>query len=165
MIRFAAPRDVPAIHQMIADLAEYERGKHEVTATEEDLHRALFAERPALFAHVAEEAGKLAGFAIWFLNYSTWTGRHGIYLEDLYVKTGKRGSGHGKALLAELARICVERGYPRLQWWVLDWNAPAIEFYTARGAVAMDEWTVYRLAGAPLRACAAGAGSPGRAAG
>jgi GNAT superfamily N-acetyltransferase len=157
VIRPASPADVPAIHQMIVDLAEYERGRHEVTASEADLHRALFGERPAVFAHVAEDAGEVAGFAMWFLNYSTWTGRHGIYLEDLYVKPGKRGGGHGTALLTELARICAERGYPRLQWWVLDWNTPAIEFYRALGAVPMDEWTVYRLAGLPLRALGMGA--------
>jgi GNAT superfamily N-acetyltransferase len=158
MIRFAAPRDIPAIHQMIIDLAEYERGRHEVTATEEDLRSALFGDRPVLFAHVAEDGGEVVGFAIWFLNYSTWAGRHGIYLEDLYVKPDRRGSGHGKALLAELARICAERGYPRLQWWVLDWNTPARDFYAALGAAPMDEWIVYRLTGPALRDLAGAAG-------
>ena len=145
MIRPARAGDIPAIHQLIRDLAAYERSLHEVTATEQDLAAALFADQPALFAHVAEQDGRVVGFALWFLNYSTWGGRHGIYLEDLYVVPESRGHGHGKALLAELARICVERGYGRLEWWVLDWNAPARRFYESLGAVAMDEWTVFRL--------------------
>jgi GNAT superfamily N-acetyltransferase len=155
MIRAARAGDIPAIHQLIRDLAEYERALDEVTATEQDLASALLAERPSLFAHVAEEDGQVVGFALWFLNYSTWLGRHGIYLEDLYVIPGRRGRGHGRALLAELARICVERGYGRLEWWVLDWNSPARRFYESLGAVAMDEWTVHRLAGPALRALAA----------
>jgi GNAT superfamily N-acetyltransferase len=156
MIRPAQAADIPAIHQMVRDLAAYERSLHEVSATEGDLRAALLADRPSLFAHVAEEDGQAVGFALWFLNYSTWLGRHGIYLEDLYVKPERRGQGHGRALLVELARICVERGYPRLQWWVLDWNAPARRFYESVGAVPMDEWTVYRLAGPALEALAAG---------
>lgn len=154
MIRPARPADVPAIHQMMLELAEYERARHEVTATDGDLRQALFGPRPALFAHVADEDGQLAGFAVWFLNYSTWTGRHGIYLEDLYVRPQSRGAGHGRALLAELARICVARGYPRLEWWVLDWNTPARGFYESLGAVPMDEWTVHRLTGPALAALA-----------
>lgn len=154
MIRPAGPGDIPVMHQMIRELADYERGLHEVTATEDDLRAALLAERPSLFAHVAEEDGDVAGFAVWFLSYSTWTGRHGIYLEDLYVRPERRGRGHGRALLAELARICVERGYRRLEWWVLDWNAPARGFYESLGALAMDEWTVHRLTGPALRALA-----------
>ena len=154
MIRPARPADVPAIHQMMLELAEYERARHEVTATAADLRRALFGPRPALFAHVAGEDGQLAGFAVWFLNYSTWTGRHGIYLEDLYVRPQSRGAGHGRALLAELARICLARGYPRLEWWVLDWNTPARGFYESLGAAAMDEWTVHRLTGPALAALA-----------
>jgi GNAT superfamily N-acetyltransferase len=155
VIRPARDTDIPAIHQMIRQLAEYERGLHEVTATEDDLRGALLTERPALFAHVAEDQGQIVGFAIWFLNYSTWTGQHGIYLEDLYVKPEYRGHGQGRALLAELARICLERGYRRLEWWVLDWNEPARRFYTSLGAVPMDEWTVHRLAGPDLAALAA----------
>ena len=154
MIRPARPGDVPAIHQMMLELAEYERARPEVTATEEDLRRALFAPQPALFAHVAEADGQPAGFAVWFLNYSTWAGRHGIYLEDLYVRPRWRGGGHGRALLAELARICVARGYARLEWWVLDWNTPARGFYESLGAVPMDEWTVPRLTGPALAALA-----------
>jgi GNAT superfamily N-acetyltransferase len=167
MIRPAQAADIPAIHQMIRDLAAYERSLHEVSATEDDLRAALLGgpdepdgpgAQPSLFAHIAEEDGQPAGFALWFLNYSTWLGRHGIYLEDLYVKPERRGQGHGRALLAELARICVERGYPRLQWWVLDWNSPAIGFYESLGAVPMDEWTVHRLTGPALHALAASAG-------
>lgn len=160
MIRPARPGDIPAMHQMMLALADYERGRHEVTATEDDLRRALLAEPPALFAHVAEEDGELAGFAVWFLSYSTWTGRHGIYLEDLYVKPERRGGGHGRALLAGLARVCAERGYARLEWSVLDWNTPARGFYESLGAVAMDEWTVHRLAGPALQALAAPAPPP-----
>jgi GNAT superfamily N-acetyltransferase len=150
VIRSAQASDIPAIHQLIRDLAEYERAPHEVKATERDLRDALLAEQPALFAHVAEEDGQVVGYALWFLNYSTWLGRHGIYLEDLYVMPDQRGRGHGRALLAELARLCVERGYGRLEWWVLDWNTAARRFYESLGAVAMDEWTVHRLTGAAL---------------
>jgi GNAT superfamily N-acetyltransferase len=150
VIRAAQASDIPAIHQLIRDLAEYERAPHEVKATERDLRDALLAEQPALFAHVAEEDGQVVGYALWFLNYSTWLGRHGIYLEDLYVTPDQRGRGHGRALLAELARLCVERGYGRLEWWVLDWNTAARRFYESLGAVAMDEWTVHRLTGAAL---------------
>jgi GNAT superfamily N-acetyltransferase len=145
------------MHQLILDLAEYERGLHEVIATPDDLHNALFADHPALFGLIAEDSAGtsgIVGFAIWFLNYSTWTGKHGIYLEDLYVKPEHRGGGHGKALLAALARICVERGYVRLEWWVLDWNTPARGFYTSLGATAMDDWTVHRLTGTALAALA-----------
>ena len=154
MIRPARAGDIPAIHQLIRDLAAYERSLHEVTATQQDLAAALLADQPALFAHVADDGGRVVGFALWFLNYSTWGGRHGIYLEDLYVVPESRGHGHGKALLAELARICVERGYGRLEWWVLDWNAPAGRFYESLGAVAMDEWTVHRLTGPALHTLA-----------
>jgi GNAT superfamily N-acetyltransferase len=160
MIRPARPEDIPAIYQMIRDLADYERGLDEVTATEDDVRNALLAEHPAVFAHVATEhdgasgQDEIVGFALWFLNYSTWTGQHGIYLEDLYVKPEHRGGGHGKALLAELARICVERGYERLEWWVLDWNTPARGFYASLGALPMDEWTVHRLTGSALAALA-----------
>lgn len=154
MIRPAAAEDVPAIHRLIRELAEYERSLDQVAVTEDQLAASLFGPEPAVFAHVAEHDGSVVGFALWFLNYSTWLGRPGIYLEDLYVTPAIRGAGLGRALLAELARICVERGYGRLEWWVLDWNSPAIAFYTALGAVAMDEWTVHRLAGPALRALA-----------
>jgi GNAT superfamily N-acetyltransferase len=152
MIRPARPQDVPAIHQLIRELADYEKSLDQVTATEDDLRRSLFAEQPAIFAHVAERDGAVVGFALWFLNYSTWLGQHGIYLEDLYVTPAVRGSGLGRALLAELARICVQRGYHRLEWSVLDWNEPARGFYRLMGAAAMDEWTVHRLDGPALRA-------------
>ena len=158
MIRPARAGDIPAIHQLIRDLAEYERALPEVTATRQDLASALLAERPSLFAHVAEQDSRVVGFALWFLSYSTWLGRHGIYLEDLYVAPDCRGRGYGRALLAELARICVQRGYGRLEWSVLDWNSPARRFYESLGAVVMDEWTVHRLTGPALRALAADGG-------
>ncbi|MFD7630911.1 GNAT family N-acetyltransferase [Streptomyces sp. NPDC059851] len=152
MIRSAVVGDVPVIHAMIRELAEYERVPHEARATEEQLREALFGERPAAFAHIAQSPeGEPVGFAIWFLNFSTWRGVHGVYLEDLYVRPGARGGGYGKALLAGLARICVERGYGRLEWSVLKWNEPTIAFYEALGARPQDEWTVYRLADDALR--------------
>jgi GNAT superfamily N-acetyltransferase len=153
MIRPAKPADVAEIHAMVRELAEYEKALDEAKATPEQLHDALFGENPRVFAHIAEDdAGDVVGFALWFLNFSTWTGVHGIYLEDLYVRPSARGTGYGKALLAQLARICVERGYTRLEWSVLDWNAPAIAVYRSQGAVPMDEWTVHRLSGDALRA-------------
>ncbi|MFI6441926.1 GNAT family N-acetyltransferase [Streptomyces sp. NPDC050759] len=146
MIRPATPADLPAIHTLIRELADYERALEEAKATEEQLHEALFGPRPAAYAHVATDStDSVVGYAIWFLNFSTWRGVHGIYLEDLYVRPTARGGGHGKALLTELARICVERGYQRLEWSVLNWNTPAIDFYQALGARPQDEWTVYRL--------------------
>jgi GNAT superfamily N-acetyltransferase len=154
MIRPAGAADIPAIHQMIVDLATYERSGPEVIATEDDLRAALLAGQPALFAHVAEEDGQAVGFALWFLSYSTWLGRHGIHLEDLYVRPERRGQGHGRALLAELARICVERGYGRLEWPVLDWNTPARRFYESLDAVTVGEWVIYRLTGPALQALA-----------
>jgi GNAT superfamily N-acetyltransferase len=153
MIRHAVPEDVPTIIELIRELADYEQALSEARATEEQLHRALFGEQPAVFALIAEEdgTGETVGFALWFRNFSTWTGTHGIYLEDLYVRPAKRGGGHGKALLTALARIAVERGYQRFEWSVLDWNEPSIGFYKSLGAQPMDEWTVYRLTGDPLR--------------
>ncbi|WP_137994281.1 GNAT family N-acetyltransferase [Streptomyces vilmorinianum] len=158
MIRTATPADVPVIHAMVRELADYEKALHEARATEEQLHEALFGERPAAFAHIAEtDEGEPVGFALWFLNFSTWRGVHGIYLEDLYVRPTSRGGGHGKALLTELARICVERGYERLEWSVLDWNTPSINFYKSLGAKPQDEWTVYRLTDEALRELGTGA--------
>ncbi|MFE4874576.1 GNAT family N-acetyltransferase [Streptomyces sp. NPDC056682] len=152
MIRTATAADVPVIHQMVRELAEYEKALDEARATEEQLREALFGEHPAAFAHIAEdESGEPVGFALWFLNFSTWRGVHGIYLEDLYVRPEARGGGHGKALLTELARICVARGYERLEWSVLDWNLSAVEFYRSLGAVSMSEWTVNRLTDDALR--------------
>ncbi|MFI1018031.1 GNAT family N-acetyltransferase [Streptomyces sp. NPDC020965] len=146
MIRDALPTDVPEIHRMVRELAEYEKALDEVRATEEQLREALFGERPAAYAHIAEtDDGEVVGFALWFLNFSTWRGVHGIYLEDLYVRPERRGGGHGKALLTELARLCVARGYERLEWSVLNWNTPSIDFYESLGARPQDEWTVYRL--------------------
>ncbi|HEX9064647.1 MAG TPA: GNAT family N-acetyltransferase [Streptosporangiaceae bacterium] len=159
-IRPAVPADVPRILELIIELARYERAAGEVRATEDGLMQALFAVEPAVFAHVAEDGGRVVGFALWFLNFSTWLGRHGIYLEDLYVTPAMRGRGVGKALLAELASICVRSGYGRLEWWVLDWNAPAIGFYRAIGAEPMSEWTVQRLTGPDLERLAASALRP-----
>jgi GNAT superfamily N-acetyltransferase len=158
VIRAAGPEDVPAIYRLIRALAEYERSLPRVTGTEDDLRQALFGAQPAVFAHVATREGRVVGFALWFLNYSTWTGQHGIYLEDLFVDETMRGSGCGKALLTELARVCVERGYQRLEWSVLRWNEPSIGFYRSLGAVAMDEWDTYRLSGPSLHAL----GTPGQ---
>lgn len=154
VIREATPADVPVIHALIRELADYERALEDAKATEEQLHAALFGEHPAAFAHIAADdaTGEPVGFALWFRNFSTWTGVHGIYLEDLYVRPEHRGGGHGKALLRELARLCTERGYGRLEWSVLDWNAPSIGFYKSLGAVPMDGWTVYRLTGPALAA-------------
>ncbi|MFF4271153.1 GNAT family N-acetyltransferase [Streptomyces sp. NPDC001536] len=147
MIRTATAHDIPVIHALIRELADYEKAPDEAKATPDQLREALFGEHPAAFAHIAEDdtTGEPVGFALWFLNFSTWRGVHGIYLEDLYVRPEARGGGHGKALLTELARICVERGYERLEWSVLNWNAPSIAFYEALGARPQDEWTVYRL--------------------
>ena len=157
-IREATPADVPEILAMIHELADYEKAPHEVVTTPGLLREALFGEDPAVYALMAEddETGAVVGFALWFRNFSTWLGRHGVYLEDLYVRPSHRGHGYGKALLQELARIAVERGYGRFEWWVLDWNSPAIDFYRSLGAEAMDEWTVYRVTGDALRQLAAG---------
>jgi len=142
--------DVPEILALIKGLAEYEKALTEVSATEEDLVASFFCENPQVFCHVATSEGKVVGIAVWHLNYSTWLGKHGIYLEDLYVVPEERGHGYGMALLKALAKICVDRNYERLQWWVLDWNEPSIEFYESLGAQAMDEWTVFRLSGQAL---------------
>ena len=150
-IRSARREDVGVILQLIRDLAEYEKAPNEVVATESELVATIFDENPKVFCDLIEVDGEIVGMAIWFLNYSTWQGKHGIYLEDLFIKPEYRGRGFGKALLVHLASICNERGYGRFQWWVLDWNSPAIEFYRALGAEAMSEWTVYRVSGDPLR--------------
>ena len=137
--------------QLIQDLATYEKAPEQVEARQEDLLNTIFASDPRVFCDLVEVDGQIAGMAIWFLNYSTWQARHGIYLEDLFIKPEYRGRGYGKALLKHLAKICDEKGYGRLQWWVLDWNSPAIEFYKSLGAEAMDEWTVYRTSGKALK--------------
>ena len=150
-VRRVREEDVPAVLALVQGLAEYERLEGG-SMTEGQLRDALFGPAPALFAHVADVDGEIAGCALWFLSFSTLRGRHGIYLEDLFVRPERRGLGLGRALLAALARECVERGYARLEWSVLDWNEPAIGFYRALGAEPMSGWTVYRLAGEPLRA-------------
>ena len=150
-IRPARKEEVGIVLQLIHDLAHYEKATHEVEATESELLATIFSDEPRVFCDLVEVDGDVAGMAIWFLNYSTWQGKHGIYLEDLFIKPEYRGRGYGKALLQHLARICEEKGYGRFQWWVLDWNSPAIEFYRSLGAVAMDEWTVYRVSGDELK--------------
>lgn len=153
-IRSAVPEDVPEIVQLIVELAVYEKEPDTVKLTEEKLAGDLFADHPAVFVDVAEapsEAGRrIDGFALWFLNYSTWEGVHGIYLEDLYVREDARGSGAGKALLRSLARTAVDRGYQRVEWSVLKWNKPSIGFYKSLGAFPQEEWDTYRLTGGPL---------------
>lgn len=153
-VRPARPEDVPTILSLVHALAEYEKEPDAVEATEEHFRAALFGDHgdPSTFCHVAEVDGDVVGIAVWFLSFSTWTGRNGIWLEDLFVLPEHRGSGLGKALLGRLAEICVERGYTRLEWWVLDWNAPSIAFYKSLGAVAQDEWTTFRLDGQALDA-------------
>ena len=153
-VRRALPDDVPTVLGLIRELADYERSAGEVVATEADLQEALFGPEPAANAHVVEHPGpagpEVVGFALWFRSFSTWTGKPGIYLEDLYVQPAHRGSGYGRALLGALARTCAEHGYARMDWSVLDWNEEAIGFYRAIGAVPMDDWTVYRLTGPAL---------------
>jgi GNAT superfamily N-acetyltransferase len=150
-IRPARLNDVPAILQLIRGLAEYEQALKEVVATEDALMASFFCDNPQVFCHVATRDEAVVGIAVWHLNYSTWLGKHGMYLEDLYVVPEARGSGYGMALLKELAKICVDRNYERLQWWVLDWNEPSIEFYKSIGAIPMDEWTVFRVSGEALQ--------------
>jgi len=150
-IRPARKEEVGIVLQLIHDLAHYEKAPNQVEATEKELLSTIFIDDPKVFCDVVDVDGEIAGMAIWFLNYSTWQGKHGIYLEDLFIKSEYRGHGYGKALLKHLAKICDEKGYGRFQWWVLDWNSPAIEFYRSLGAVAMDEWTVYRVSGTALK--------------
>jgi GNAT superfamily N-acetyltransferase len=150
-IRTAEPSDAALILRFIRGLAEYERLLHEVAASEADIVRDLFGPNPRVFCDIAWWDGAPAGFALWFYNYSTFRGRHGIYLEDLFVEPAYRGRGIGKALLIQLARRCRAEGLTRLQWWVLDWNRASIEFYKSLGAVPMDDWTVLRLSGEALQ--------------
>jgi GNAT superfamily N-acetyltransferase len=154
-VRPIRPDDVPAAVGLVRELAEYEKAAHEVRLTEEQLTAALFGPAPQLFGHVAVAGGEVVGVALWFLNFSTWRGTHGIYLEDLYVQPRHRGAGLGRELLRTLADLCVERAYSRLEWSVLDWNTPSIDFYRAAGAVPMDEWTVFRLSDEALNRFAA----------
>lgn len=150
----ARESDVPTIVELIKDLATYEREPDAVRITVEQLQVVLFGEQPAAYALVAEVGGQVGGFALYFLNFSTWEGVSGIYLEDLYVQPEHRGLGLGQALLNGLAAMAVDRGYARVEWSVLDWNQPAIDFYRRMGAAAMDGWTVYRLSGDQLRRAA-----------
>ena len=154
-IRPAVADDTPLIVELIRGLAEYERLAHECVATEERVRASLFGPRPDAEVVIAEVDGRPAGFALFFHNYSTFLARRGLYLEDLFVFPEYRGRGVGRALLAHLARLAVARGCGRFEWSVLDWNEPAIRFYTSLGAVPMDDWTVYRLTGEALARLAA----------
>ena len=156
MIRPATPDDTAAIAALIRGLAEYERLTEYVKLDEARLREHLFGPRPYAEVLLAEEAGAVVGYALFFPVYATFRGEPALYLEDLFVRPGHRGKGHGKALLRELARLAVERGYPRMDWAVLNWNEPALRFYRALGAVPMSEWTVYRLQGEALAAAAKG---------
>jgi len=149
-IRRARPDEAGLILSLVRELAEYEKLLHEVEATETDIEAALFGENPRLFCAIAEWEGEPAGFAVWFINFSTFSGRHGVYLEDFYVRPFYRGKGLGKVLLSHVAKACVAGGGSRLQWAVLDWNAPSIAFYKSLGAVMMDDWTLCRVTGAAL---------------
>ena len=155
-IRDAVPADISDLLRLIRELAGYEREPDAVEATEADLRRHLFDPGPKVFALVAEVDGSVVGMAIYFVSFSTWTGRHGLYLEDLFVEPAHRSQGVGRALMQALAGRAVDRGYQRLEWAVLDWNQPAIGFYRALGAIPMDEWTTFRLAGEALARFAQG---------
>ena len=154
VIRRARPDETGVVYSLIRELAEYEKLSHEVEASETMIAAALFGANPILFCDIAEWDGEVAGFAVWFKNFSTFSGRAGIYLEDLFVRPSLRGKGIGKALLAHLAKQCVTNGWSRLQWSVLDWNTPSIEFYKSLGAVLVDEWKLCRLGGSALTALA-----------
>ena len=161
VIRPARPADLEAILHLVHELAVYEREPDAVVATVADFAAALFGGTPLVHGHVAEDTdGRVVGMALWYVTFSTWLGRHGLWLEDLFVLPERRGAGHGRALVAALARLCAERGYGRMEWWVLDWNVPALGFYRGLGARGMDDWTVQRLEGAALAALAAGGPPP-----
>jgi GNAT superfamily N-acetyltransferase len=157
VIREARPGDEALILGFIRELAEYEKLSDAVVATPAHLTKTLFADNPKAFALIAESGGEPVGFALYFFNFSTFLGKHGLYLEDLYVRENRRGEGAGKALLARLAQIAIENDCGRMEWWVLDWNAPAIAFYKSLGAEAMDAWTVYRMTGEALSRLASSA--------
>jgi GNAT superfamily N-acetyltransferase len=154
MIRFAEPTDVPTLLALVRELAEYENAADQVAASEAQLAEALFGPKPAAEALIAEQDDRAVGLALFFHNFSTWTGRRGLYLEDLYVQPEARGAGIGKALLKRLAEIAVARGCARFEWAVLEWNQPAIDFYRAMGAEMMDEWRICRVTGDALAALA-----------
>lgn len=156
VIRAAMPADAQLVYALVRELAEYERLLDDVDATAEDLARALFGPSPRVFCDIAEWNGETAGFALWFYNFSTFRGRHGIYLEDLFVRPAFRGKGIGKALLVHLAQRAVAEGCARVEWSVLDWNEPSIKFYESLGAIAMEEWTIFRLTGGALTKVARG---------
>lgn len=149
-VRRVVADDLPELVAMVRELADYEKALDQCTLTIEQLRTALFGPAPALFGHVAEINGVAVGMALWFLNFSTWNGVHGIYLEDLYVRPHQRGHGAGRALLAALAGECIQQGYSRLQWQVLDWNTPSIAFYDRLGATPTPEWLGYRITGDAL---------------
>jgi GNAT superfamily N-acetyltransferase len=156
IIRRARPDEAGLVLSLVRELAEYEKLSHEVEATEAMIGEALFGSTVRLFCDIAEWNGDVAGFAVWFVNFSTFSGRSGIYLEDLFVRPAQRGKGIGRALLSHLAKQCVANGWSRLQWAVLDWNTPSIEFYQSLGAEMLDEWTVCKVAGPALTALAEG---------
>ena len=158
MIRRATPDDVEVILALVIELAVYEREPDAVEATAPMLAEALFGPSPVASAHVAVADGVVVGFALWFVTFSTWKGRPGLWLEDLYVRPEARGGGHGRALLQALAKVCLDRGYPRFEWWVLDWNTSAQGFYQQLGAQPQGEWTTWRVDGAALRELGAGQG-------
>ncbi|WP_460448789.1 GNAT family N-acetyltransferase [Alsobacter sp. SYSU BS001988] len=149
-VRPAARGDAPLVFAMIRELGEYERLSHEIDATPEMIGEALFGEAPKVFCDIAEHRGEASGFALWFYSFSTFRGRCGLYLEDLYVRPQARGHGLGKALLANLAKRCVAENLARLEWQVLDWNEPSIAFYKAQGAETLDDWTRCRVTGEAL---------------
>jgi len=151
-IRPATPADTDLILELIMELAIYEKTPEEAVASASQINEHFFGSNPMVFCDIVEEDdGVAAGFAVWFLNYSTWQGKPGLYLEDLFVRPEHRKKGYGKALLKYLAKKCIDNGYGRFQWWVLDWNQSAIDFYESLGAVAMDEWTVMRVSGDALK--------------
>lgn len=144
-IRPAQPADASLIYSLVRELAEYERLAHAVDSTEQEIATALFGPQPRVFCHIAEWDGTPVGFALWFLNFSTFRGRHGLFLEDLFVRPAFRGKGIGKALMRRLARHCVEQSYTRFEWAVLNWNEPSIKFYRAIGADVLDDWMICRM--------------------
>ena len=154
-IRPAVPSDAAQILTFITELAEYEKARHEVIASVVDIERSLFSEGATAHGLICEHQGRPIGYAVYFFNYSTWQGRHGLYLEDLYVLPALRGRGIGRRLMVHLARLALERGYGRFEWSVLDWNTPAIDFYRSLGARPMEGWTVQRVSGDALRTLAA----------